>query len=32
MTRDPRAYYAYYSWQVFQRTPNGDRRLTGPGT
>jgi membrane-bound lytic murein transglycosylase B len=31
MTRDPRAYYAYYSWQVFQRTPSGDRRLTGPG-
>jgi membrane-bound lytic murein transglycosylase B len=31
MTRDPRAYYAYYSWQVFQRTPTGDRRLTGPG-
>jgi membrane-bound lytic murein transglycosylase B len=31
MTRDRRAYYAYYSWQVFQRTPNGDRRLTGPG-
>jgi membrane-bound lytic murein transglycosylase B len=31
MTRDVRAYYAYYSWQVFQRTPTGDRRLTGPG-
>jgi membrane-bound lytic murein transglycosylase B len=31
ITRDVRAYYAYYSWQVFQRTPNGDRRLTGPG-
>ena len=31
MTRDPNAYFAYYSWQVFQRTPTGDRRLTGPG-
>jgi membrane-bound lytic murein transglycosylase B len=31
MTRDVRAYYAYYSWQVFQRTPRGDLRLTGPG-
>ena len=31
MTRSPRAYYAYYSWQVFQRTPRGDLRLTGPG-
>jgi soluble lytic murein transglycosylase-like protein len=31
ISRDPRAYYAYYSWQVFQRTPTGDRRLTGPG-
>jgi membrane-bound lytic murein transglycosylase B len=31
MTGDERAYYAYYSWQVFQRTPTGDRRLTGPG-
>jgi soluble lytic murein transglycosylase-like protein len=31
MTRNPRAYYAYYSWQVFQRTPRGDLRLTGPG-
>jgi membrane-bound lytic murein transglycosylase B len=32
ITRDPRAYYAYYSWQVFQRTPRGDLQLTGPGT
>jgi membrane-bound lytic murein transglycosylase B len=31
ITRDPHAYYVYYSWQVFQRTPTGDRRLTGPG-
>ena len=29
--RDPRTYYAYYSWQVFVRTPSGIRRLTGPG-
>src|SRR5207245_11479574 len=28
---DPRAFYAYYSWQVFVRTPSGDRRITGPG-
>jgi membrane-bound lytic murein transglycosylase B len=31
LRRDPRAYFAYYSWQVFVRTPSGDRRLTGPG-
>ena len=30
--RDRRAFYAYYSWQVFVRTPSGGtRRLTGPG-
>jgi Transglycosylase SLT domain len=28
--RDPDAYYALYSWQVFVRTPSGARRLTGP--
>ena len=28
--RDARTYYAYYSWQVFVRTPAGTRRLTGP--
>ncbi|GLW09513.1 hypothetical protein Misp01_46420 [Microtetraspora sp. NBRC 13810] len=28
--RDPRAYYAYYNWQVYVRTTKGDRRLTGP--
>jgi membrane-bound lytic murein transglycosylase B len=27
---DARAFYAYYAWQVFVRTPNGVRRLTGP--
>ena len=30
MRLDPRAFYAFYSWQVFQRTPTGDVRLTGP--
>lgn len=29
--RDPRAFFAYYSWQVFVRTPSGVRRITGPG-
>ena len=32
MIRDRRAFYAYYAWQIFVRTPNGERRLTGPGT
>jgi soluble lytic murein transglycosylase-like protein len=27
---DPHAFYRYYSWQVFVRTPTGDRRITGP--
>ncbi len=31
MQVDRRAFYRYYSWQVFVRTPSGDRRLTGPG-
>ena len=31
MKRDRRAFYAYYCWQVFVRTPSGLRRLTGPG-
>jgi len=29
--RDPRAFYAYYAWQVYIRTPGGVRRITGPG-
>jgi hypothetical protein len=29
--RDPRAFFAYHSWQVFVRTPSGRRRITGPG-
>ncbi|WP_165958784.1 lytic murein transglycosylase [Actinomadura sp. KC345] len=31
MRRDPRAYYAYYNWQVFVVTSRGDVRITGPG-
>ncbi|HEV2812667.1 MAG TPA: lytic transglycosylase domain-containing protein [Solirubrobacteraceae bacterium] len=30
IARDPRAFYSYYAWQIFVRTPNGERRLTGP--
>jgi Transglycosylase SLT domain len=30
--RDPLTYYAFHSWQVFVRTPDGVRRLTGPAT
>jgi membrane-bound lytic murein transglycosylase B len=29
--RSDRNYVTLWSWQVFQRTPKGDRRLTGPG-
>jgi membrane-bound lytic murein transglycosylase B len=28
---DPTMFYALYSWQVFVKTPQGDRRVTGPG-
>jgi hypothetical protein len=31
MKSDRRAFYTYYSWQVFVRTTSGLRRLTGPG-
>jgi membrane-bound lytic murein transglycosylase B len=31
MKRDIRAFYGYYAWQVWVRTPSGPRRLTGPG-
>jgi membrane-bound lytic murein transglycosylase B len=31
MGADRRAFYELYSWQVFVRTPQGDRRVTGPG-
>ena len=30
MRRDPRAFYAYYNWQVFVVTTRGDVRRTGP--
>ena len=28
---DRTMFYALYSWQVFVKTPRGDRRVTGPG-
>ena len=28
---DRRAFYAYYSWQVYALTTEGIRRITGPG-
>jgi membrane-bound lytic murein transglycosylase B len=28
---DRTMFYALYSWQVFVKTPQGDRRVTGPG-
>ena len=31
MRVDERAFLSYYAWQVYIRTPNGSRRLTGPG-
>jgi hypothetical protein len=31
MMRHPDSYYAYYNWQVFVRTVDGDVRLSGPG-
>jgi hypothetical protein len=31
MMRHPDSYYAYYHWQVFVRTLDGDVRLSGPG-
>ena len=29
--RVPRAFFSYYSWQVYVRTTAGTRRITGPG-
>ncbi len=29
--RDPRTLFSYYSWQVYVRTTEGTRRITGPG-
>jgi soluble lytic murein transglycosylase-like protein len=31
MRTDERAFLTYYAWQVYIRTPNGSRRITGPG-
>jgi hypothetical protein len=31
MRADERAFRTYYAWQVYVRTPEGVRRLTGPG-
>jgi membrane-bound lytic murein transglycosylase B len=31
MRLDVDAFYLFYSWQVFVRTPSGVRRVTGPG-
>jgi membrane-bound lytic murein transglycosylase B len=28
--RDIRNFFSYYAWQVFVRTPDGARRITGP--
>jgi membrane-bound lytic murein transglycosylase B len=28
---DRTTFFALYSWQVFVKTPSGDRRVTGPG-
>jgi soluble lytic murein transglycosylase-like protein len=30
ITGDRHVFYRYYCWQVFVRTPSGDRRVTGP--
>ena len=30
MRREERIYFAYHSWQVFIKTPNGPRRITEP--
>lgn len=31
MAKRPHSFYAYYFWQVFVRTTEGDLQLTGPG-
>jgi membrane-bound lytic murein transglycosylase B len=28
---DRTVFFALYNWQVFVKTPHGDRRITGPG-
>ena len=30
IAHDRRAFYGYYSWQVYFRTATGSRRVTGP--
>jgi membrane-bound lytic murein transglycosylase B len=30
MTHDPHAFYRYYNWSVYIRTPAGSRRVSGP--
>jgi membrane-bound lytic murein transglycosylase B len=30
MTHDPHAFYRYYNWSVYIRTPAGYRRMSGP--
>ena len=30
ISRDPRAFLVYYSWQVYIHTRSGERRVTGP--
>ena len=32
MAHDPRAFYAYYAWRAFARTPNSENRLPCPGS
>ncbi|MEA2517703.1 MAG: hypothetical protein QOG16_1541, partial [Actinomycetota bacterium] len=31
MMRDPNMFYAYYHWQVYVRTKDGDVQMSGPG-
>jgi membrane-bound lytic murein transglycosylase B len=31
MRADERTFLTYYAWQVYVRTPSGNRRITGPG-
>ena len=31
MMRDPSNYYAFYNWQVYVRTKDGDVQMSGPG-
>jgi hypothetical protein len=31
MGADRARFFGLYNWQVFVKTPSGDRRVTGPG-